>query len=69
MRLKIGDLMRQEGSDWRLAETNESLAFTSSDNAPAAENAGPAAGAAPNSSSAPNDILKKLMQQRAQELK
>jgi hypothetical protein len=69
VRLKIGDMMRQEGSEWRLSETGESPAFTSGDNSAAAENSSPAADSAPSSASAPNDILKKLMQQREQELK
>jgi hypothetical protein len=69
VQLKIGDMMRQEGSEWRLSETGESPAFTSGGNAPAAEGASPAAAAVPSSASAPNDILKKLMQQREQELK
>jgi hypothetical protein len=67
--LKIGDMMRQEGGEWRLSETGEAPAFTSGDNAPAAENASPDSSSTPSSASAPNDILKKLMQQREQELK
>jgi hypothetical protein len=69
VQLKIGDMMRQEGSEWRLAETGESPASSSDDTASATEETGPAAGSAPSSASAPNDILKKLMQKREQELK
>jgi hypothetical protein len=69
VQLKIGDMMRQEGSEWRLAETGVSPAFTSEGNAPPAEDASPAADSVPSSASAPNDILKKLMQKREQELK
>jgi hypothetical protein len=69
VQLKIGDMMRQEGNEWRLAETGETLGFTADSTVPAAEDASPDAGSAPASASAPNDILKKLMQQREQELK
>jgi hypothetical protein len=69
VQLKIGDMMRQEGSEWRRSETGESSAFTSGDNSAAAEDASPTADSAPSSASAPNDILKKLMQKREQELK
>jgi len=69
VRLKIGDMMRQEGSEWRLEESGESLAYASSDSAPAEEKSGSDASSAPASAGAPNDILKKLMQQREQELK
>lgn len=67
--LKIGDMMRQEGSEWRLADSGELPAFTSSDSAPPAEKSNPGASSAASAASAPNDILKKLMQQREQELK
>jgi hypothetical protein len=68
VRLGIGDMMRQEGSAWRLADSGE--AFESApDSATAAESSSPDAGSAPSSASAPNDILKKLMQQREKELK
>jgi hypothetical protein len=69
VRLKIGDLMRQEGSEWRLAESGESFTSATGSATPAAEAVSPDAGTAPSSASAPNDILKKLMQQREQELK
>ena len=69
VRLKIGGMMRQEGSEWRLAETGESFASSTGSTAPAAEETSPAADSVPSSTSAPNDILKKLMQHREQELK
>ena len=69
VRLKIGDMMRQEGGEWRPAESDGSAAFTAGDAASPAEAVSPDAGDAPGSASAPNDILKKLMQKREQELK
>jgi hypothetical protein len=68
VRLKIGDMMRQEGSAWRLADSGGSFE-SAPDSTAAAESSSPDASSAPSSASAPNDILKKLMQQREQELK
>ncbi len=68
VRLKIGDMMRQEGSEWRLAETDGSFE-SAPDSTAAAESSSSDAGSTPSSASAPNEILKKLMQQREQELK
>jgi hypothetical protein len=68
VRLRIGDMMRQEGSAWRLADSGESFE-SASGSATAAESSSPDAGSAPGSASAPNDILKKLMLQREKELK
>jgi hypothetical protein len=70
--MKIGEMMRQEGGNWQLAGPGESLAGTG-----AGESAAPAAtdSSSPDTSSAPspalgeNDVLRKLMQQREQELK
>ncbi len=67
VRLKIGDMMRQEGGEWRLADSGESFE-SAPDSAAATESSSPDAGSAPGSASAPNDILKKLMQQREKEL-
>ncbi len=73
--LKIGEMMRQEGEHWKpagLAELGSGTSTTESEagTAPAASGADAgSAPAAPSSASAPNDILKKLMQQREQELK
>jgi hypothetical protein len=59
--------MRQAGTEWQLAEQGETPGDTGEGAAPSAE------GSTPDNSSvsagAPNDILKKLMQQREQELK
>jgi hypothetical protein len=63
VQLKIGDMMRQSGSEWQPAGLDELPAST------AAETSGPDAATTPASASAPSDILKKLMQQREQELK
>jgi len=72
--MKIGKSMRQEGNNWQLADSGQSFAGAS-----AGESAAPAAtdgsGADASSAAAPspalegNDVLKKLMQQREQELK
>jgi hypothetical protein len=69
VRLKIGDMMRQEGSEWRLAETGESFTSATGSATPSSEVASPTADSVPGSAGAPNDILKKLMQKREQELK
>jgi len=70
VQLKIGDMMRQDGSSWQLAGQGGSFAGTSAGVSPApADNSSPDTISAPASSGAPNDILKKLMQQREQELK
>jgi hypothetical protein len=67
--MKIGEMMRQEGEHWQPVGAGELGASTSTTEsaAPAsADNASPDASAP----AAPaNDILKKLMQQREQELK
>jgi hypothetical protein len=68
VRLKIGDMMRQEGSAWRLADSGGTFE-SAPDSTASAESSSSNAGSAPSSVSAPNDILKKLMQQREQELK
>jgi hypothetical protein len=61
--------MRQAGKgEWQLAESGELPAATAGNEAPATDET-PAAGAATGSGSEPNDVLKKLMQQREQELK
>jgi len=68
VKLKIGDMMRQEGSEWRLADSG-GLVESAPDSTAAVESSGSDASAVPSSASAPNDILKKLMQKREQELK
>jgi hypothetical protein len=67
--MKIGEMMRQEGSEWQPAGRSELPAIPAESAAPAAEGSRSDAGSAPASASEPNDILKKLMQQREQELK
>jgi len=67
--MKVGAQMRQAGKgEWQLAESGELPAATAGNEAPATDET-PAAGAATGSGSEPNDVLKKLMQQREQELK
>jgi hypothetical protein len=74
LQLKIGDAMRQEGTSWQLAagqggffagsSSGESAAPVSADSSGGSE-----ASAAPSAALEGNDVLKKLMQQREQELK
>ena len=67
--MKVGAQMRQEGKgEWQLAESGELPAATAGNEAPATDETS-AAGPASGSASEPNDVLKKLMQQREQELK
>ena len=67
--MKVGAQMRQAvKGEWQLADSGELPAATSGNEAPATDET-PAAGAASGSASEPNDVLKKLMQQREQELK
>jgi hypothetical protein len=67
--MQVGAQMRQEGKgEWQLAESGELPATTAGNETPATDEA-PAASTAPSSADEPNDVLKKLMQQREQELK
>ncbi len=67
--MKVGAQMRQEGKgEWQLAESDELPAASTGNETPATDET-PAAGPASGSASEPNDVLKKLMQQREQELK
>jgi hypothetical protein len=71
VQMKIGEMMRREGSNWQLAGRGESFAGASAGEsaAPAADGSSTGASAAPSPALEGNDILKKLMQQREQELK
>jgi hypothetical protein len=69
VQMKIGEMMRQEGNEWQPAGWGELAASVGENAAPAVEDSGSDAGSAPGSASEPNDVLKKLMQQREQELK
>jgi hypothetical protein len=72
VQMKIGDLMRQEGGHWQPFGQGElSVDAGSAENATdsAAENSSPDTSSAPSPALEGNDILKKLMQQREQELK
>jgi hypothetical protein len=67
--MKVGAQMRQEGKgEWQLADSGELPVTTTGNETPATDET-PAAGATSSSASEPNDVLKKLMQQREQELK
>ena len=67
--LKVGAQMRQEGKgEWQLADSGKLPSATTGNETPATDET-PAAGPASGSASEPNDVLKKLMQQREQELK
>ena len=67
--MKIGEMMRREGNEWQPAGRGELPASTAESVASAVEGSSPDTGSAPASAGEPNDILKKLMQQREQELK
>lgn len=71
--LKIGDAMRQEGNTWRPSVAGEtttaSTTASESESSPAADSSSPDANAPAASAAEPNDVLKRLMQQREQELK
>ena len=67
--LKIGDRMQQDGQNWVPAGPAPSPADTAGSSESSPSDAGAAVSAAPSTATAPNDILKKLMQQREQELK
>jgi hypothetical protein len=71
VQMKIGQTMRQEGARWQLAESGQVFTGTSSGEspAPAADSSSPDTSAAPSAALDGNDVLKKLMQQREQELK
>jgi hypothetical protein len=67
--MKVGAQMRQEGKgEWQLAGPGELPAVAAESDAPAADGASAAAPVS-GSTSEPNDVLKKLMQEREQELK
>jgi hypothetical protein len=77
--MKIGQAMQQEGNSWQPASQggsssggrNRGFDSTSSGEsaAPAEDSSTPDASAAPSPALEGNDVLKKLMQQREQELK
>lgn len=73
LQLKVGDVMRQEGGKWLLAESRDLP--TGSSNASATDSSGAgssessAGTPAASSASEPNEILKRLMQKREQENK
>ena len=70
IKMKLGDQMRQEGGNWQLIGPSElpanPAAAEDTENPPASAEAG---SPAPSPSLEGNDVLKRLMQQRAQELK
>jgi len=67
--MKIGGVMRQVGKDWQLADPGDAAATTMDSAMPAAGGSSSDTGSAPAPAGAPNDILKKLMEQRAKEIK
>ena len=72
VQMKIGEMMRQEGNHWLPAGRNESSASaetTEDSSAAATDDSSPDAGSAAPSTGEANDTLKKLMQQREQDLK
>jgi len=69
VRMKIGEMMRQEGSEWQMAGHGELPASPAENAAPAAEGSGSDTGSPQGSAGEPNNVLKKLMQLREQESK
>ncbi len=72
VQLKIGDTMRQEGSSWQLAQSGELFGGSGAGESAApsgTDSSSSGASAAPSPAIEGNDVLKKLMQQREQELK
>jgi hypothetical protein len=67
--MKIGGVMRQVGKDWQLADPGDVAATTMDGTTPATGGSTSDTGSAPAPAGAPNDILKKLMEQRAKEIK
>jgi hypothetical protein len=67
--MKIGEIMRQVGNEWQLAGQGELAASPAGGASSATEGSGSASAIVPASAGAPNDILKKLMEKRAEELK
>jgi hypothetical protein len=67
--MKIGEIMRQVGNEWELAGQGELPASLADAASSATEGSGSASAIIPASAGAPNDILKKLMEKRAKELK
>jgi hypothetical protein len=72
--LKVGDAMRQNGSGWELSVAGQ---WTDESSSSMADSGSPGTNAAPGATSAPaptisgdqSDVLKRLMEKRAQELK
>ena len=69
VRLKIGEMMRQAGTEWQPAGMGELPASSPASIPPAVGNSDATPNEAPAPAGAANDILKKLMEQRAKELK
>lgn len=69
VQMKIGDLMRQEGDHWQPAGQGELGSSSTGSTSSASENSSSSTAPTKTAATEPNDILKKLMQQREQELK
>jgi hypothetical protein len=72
LQLKIGDSMRQDGSTWKLADSGEAFAASTvaeTETPPASDGSSAGTDTSPSPALEGNDVLKKLMQQREQELK
>ena len=67
--MKLGDQMRQEGGNWQLAGQSESPAVPAAEDGENSTTSTDAQPVAPSPSLEGNDVLKRLMQQREQELK
>jgi hypothetical protein len=67
--MKVGAAMRREGNEWELRQPGEWGDLTATETAPAGEMSSETTSTNLPSSGAQSDVLKRLMQQREQELK
>ena len=69
VRLSIGAQLRQDGTNWELVASSDAQAAPPDTSASPTEDTSTPAPTAPDPNSAPNDIIKRLMEKRAQEMK
>jgi hypothetical protein len=67
--MKLGDQMRQEGGNWQLSAQSESSSGAAATDSESSTSSTKDETATPPSNLQSNDVLKRLMQQREQELK
>jgi hypothetical protein len=69
VRLSIGAQLRQDGTNWELVASSDAQAAPTDTSASPTDDTSTPAPTAPDPNSAPNDIIKRLMEKRAQEMK